>query len=164
MTIPIDFEPVDGRPGWYKTPTDDWQTLQARALKLHGQFSASVQLVCGLLEGDDGHAIYLVENASAIDLARDFETGSHNAFAGPETEQVCDELSRIFKVASFRPYFVDAAGYKAKFLDRLTTRQSQMIEGILTVGLEGYVSEWSGDGPILAETLVKENGLRLWWD
>src|SRR5438477_9899250 len=101
MKLPSDFQPVDGRPGWHKTPTDDWQTVEARALKLHGQISAPVQVVCGFLEGDDGHAIYLVEDASAIDLAKEFETGSHNAFAGPETEQVCDELSRLFKVAPF---------------------------------------------------------------
>ena len=77
---------------------------------------------------------------------------------------MCDELTRIFKVAPFRPYFADAAGYKAKFLDRLTAKQAQTIEGILTVGLESYISEWPGNGSIMAETLIKEDGLRLLWD
>jgi hypothetical protein len=164
MEIPSEFEPIDGRPGWYKTASDDWQTLEARVLDLHGQLPTSVQVVCGLLDRDEGHAIYLIEDATPIDVAREFGTGTHNAFTGGEAEQVCDELSRVFKIAPFRPYFVDAAGYKAKFVGELTAKQAESIEGILTVGLEGYVSEWSGDGPIMADTLLKENGLRLWWD
>jgi hypothetical protein len=164
MKPPREFQAVEGRPGWHKTSTDDWPKLEARVWELHEQFPAPIQVVCGFLPGDDGHAIYLIEDGSAIEVAREFETGSHNAFAGVETEQVCDELSCVLKVAPFRPYFADAAGYKAKFLDRLTARQAQAIERILTVGLEGYLSEWSGDGPIMAETLVEENGLRLWWD
>ena len=55
-------------------------------------------------------------------------------------------------------------GTKRSSSTALPPTKPQMIEGTVTVGLEGYVSEWSGDGPIMVETLVKENGLRLWWD
>ncbi len=162
MQLPKGFEPVAGRPGWHKTAIDDCQLLEAQALRLHEQFPVSVQVVCGLLGRDMGHSIYVIENASPLDLVREFETGSHNSSDDPD--EVYDELSRVFKVAPFRPYFVDSAGYKARFLKRLTTRQSHKIADILTVGLEGYICEWTGVEDSIAETLVKENGLRLWWD
>jgi hypothetical protein len=164
MKVPIEFKPIGGRSGWHRTSTDDPQTLEARALELHGQFETPVQIVCGSLESDDGYVLYLIENASATELAREFATGSHNDFEGSQPKRVYDELSRVFKIAPFRPYFIDDAGYKAKFLDPLTQEQAHAIESVLTVGLEGYVSEWSGDGPLMVDTLLKENGLRLWWD
>jgi hypothetical protein len=30
--------------------------------------------------------------------------------------------------------------------------------------LDGYVSEWEGEGPILVPRLVREQSLQLWWD
>jgi hypothetical protein len=164
MNIPSDFKPVPGRQGWYRSSRGDWRKLEVRARELQTQFDLPVQVFCGLLESDDGHCLYLIEDASVADIARVFETGSHNAFPRPQTERVCDELSRVYEIAPFRPYFVDAAGYKATFLQPITQDQAKQVESVLTVGLEGYVSEWSGNGPLMVDTLVKENGLRLWWD
>lgn len=162
MQLPKGFEPVEGRPGWNKSAIDDWETLEKCALTLHEQFPVSVQVVCGLLGRDMGHSIYVIENVSPLELVREFETGSHNSSDDPD--DVYDELSRVFKVAPFRPYFVDSAGYKARFLKRLTIEQAREIDQILTVGMEGYMCEWTGDEDCIPATLVKENLLRLWWD
>jgi hypothetical protein len=161
--LPWNFGPAGDRPGWFKMLVSGWLDLESSALQLQEQLPLPIQVVCGCLGDDDGHAIYLIENASPVDLAREFETGSHNK--GDDMKKVCDELAQVFDVAPFRPYFVDAAGYKAKFLSPITRERASLIESILTVGLEGYdESDSSGNGSAIAESLIAENGFRLWWD
>ncbi len=43
-------------------------------------------------------------------------------------------------------------------------KQAQEIERILTVGLEGYQSEWTDEEPTTAAIIHAENQIRLWWD
>jgi len=167
MKLPPEFQFIKGRTGWHRSPTGDWEQLEERALELQNQIPLPVQIFCGHRGDDAGPAIYLIEDVSPIELAKEFETGSHNALDKFETKRVCDELARIFKIAPFRPYFMDAAGYKAKFLEPLTLETAQSIVGILTVGLEGYASEWTGEESEMSEmveTLMRENQIRLWWD
>jgi hypothetical protein len=106
-----ELHPVNGRPGWYRTKSDNWRILEARAIELQPKLPKNVQLFCGLLGNQGGHAIYVIEDQSAIEIARQFDVGAHNAFHGPGAAKVCDQLQRIFEIAPFRPYFVDAAGY-----------------------------------------------------
>ncbi|MCZ7647195.1 MAG: hypothetical protein M5U26_18390 [Planctomycetota bacterium] len=163
--LKLEFRPVPGLPGWHQTLIGDWQKLEARVLQLQDRNKLNGwQLVCGLREDDDGHAIYAIEGMHAVELARAFGTGTHNCWHAPETDQACAELNRIYKILPFRPYFVDAAGYKCRFERRISKKQAAQVEQILTVGLEGYYGEWSGEGPVLANTVIVDNGLRLWWD
>jgi hypothetical protein len=165
MNLPIDFQPVLDRPGWHTTAAAHWEAQECRELQLHESFPLPLQIVCGYIDGDSAHCIYAIENTSAVELAREFETGSHNPpFFRSQVTQVVVQLSRVFELAPFRPYFIDPAGYKAKFINPITARLANAIEDILTVGLESYASEYSGDGPLMADTLISENGLRLWWD
>ena len=122
------------------------------------------QLICGSTDKDDGHAIYAIEGITPVEAARAFGTGSHNAWPVPETERVCDELSRVFEIVPFRPYFVDAAGYKCRFARQIKPEEAAAAEQILTAGVEGYLSRWSGEGSLLADAVIAENELRLWWD
>jgi hypothetical protein len=159
----LDLHPVPERAGWYRTAAGRWEALQARVLEVQNRRPLGRwQLVCGLLGDDeDGHAIYAIDGISPVDVARGFATGSHNA---SETDRVCEQLARVFEVAPFRPYFADAAGYKCRFERPISREQGAAVEQILTVGLEGYHSEWSGVGPLVADAVVAENGLRLWCD
>jgi hypothetical protein len=121
------------------------------------------QLVCGLLDDDENHAIYAIDGISAVEVARQFGTGSHNNW--PEAvDEVCEELSRVFEIAPFRPYFADAAGYKCRFTPPISRTQAEMVGQLVTQGLEAYVSEGLGEDRLFVETLISENGLRLWWD
>ena len=84
-------------------------------------------------------------------------------------KKVRKELARLHKIAPFRPYSVDAAGYKARFTSPVPLNRCVQIEKkqILSEGLEGYASEWTGDeqeGEYLRAKIFKEQGIRLWWD
>jgi hypothetical protein len=68
----------------------------------------------------------------------------------------------VYEIAPFRPYFIDPAGYKCRFVPTVSRQQAGAIEDILSVGFEGYAQD-DIDGP-LADVIVAENGLRLWWD
>lgn len=163
--FPKDLAPVAGRPGWRKGDVGDWLEIERRVLLLQEKVLEPTQVVCGALDRDDGHAIYVIEGISPVELAREFATGSHDAWPGSDTAIVCDELTRIFRVAPFRTYFVDAAGYKARFKSQITVEQAAEIERIVSVGLEGYSSDWTiEDGPNIAKVILAENQIRLWWD
>jgi len=162
--LPLELLPVPGRDRWYQTPIGEGKQLQALVLQLQDSNQlAAWQIVCGM-HGYDGHRIFAISGVSAVKLAREFCTGSHQVYTTPESEKVCEQLAKVYEVAPFRPYFVDCAGYKCRFIQPISRPQSLAVEKILTVGLEGYVSEWSGHGPILADAVLAENGLRLWWD
>jgi hypothetical protein len=169
--LPLDLRPVPARPGWFRTAPGNWETQEALVLHLQDRHPlGGWQLVCGQLSDDShepaidvSHSIYAIDGLSPIDLARAFATGSHNLMA-PVTDQVCDELARVFAVAPFRPSFVDAAGYKCRFDRPISRAQARQIEEILTEGLEGYLADYSGEGPLLVDALLAENALRLWWD
>jgi hypothetical protein len=164
FNLPLELDPVEDRPGWYRTAPSTYAELERQAIQLQVNLPDHLQLFCGMLGYDIGHAIYVIENISSIEIAREFQVGSHNAFGPSIQAKVCNELTRVFEIANFRPYFIDAAGYKARFLKQITENQAASIEEILTQGLEGYASEWSGDGPLLANTVLEENQIRLWWD
>lgn len=164
--LPLELNPIAERDGWFRTELFDWTDAEALVLQIQDNYPlGDSQLICGLLEEMEGHAIFLIENISAIEIAREFETGSHNAWPEPETDQVCSDLRRVFEVAPFRPFFADAAGYKCRFNSPLTRAQAKAIEKIITVGLEAYDPGEDFENPDwLTEIVISENGLRLWWD
>lgn len=156
--LALDLQAVPGRVNWYRTETGDWSVLESRVLELQDEHSLGAwQLFCGALDYD-GHSIYAIEGASPIELARAFQTGSHNAW---DTDQVADELTRVFGIAPFRPYFIDIAGYKCRFDPPLSRTQAELIEQVLTVGMETYCDV---DDLSMVSILLSENALRLWWD
>jgi hypothetical protein len=162
MNVPPQFEPMRERPGWYRSPPRDAEALMTTAIALQELFPPPVQLVVGGLDEEHAHRIYLAENASAADIARAFRTGTHDGYE--LTEQVCDELMRVFAVAPFRPFYADPAGYKATFTHPLSRDEALAIEEIMTVGLDYYISE-AGIDTFVADLLMRdENFLFLWWD
>jgi hypothetical protein len=174
INVPPNFAPMPDRPGWHRLAGGDYRELEAQALALQRKIPEPAHVICGMLNDYDTPSIYLIEGRSAVEIAKDFGTGSHQTFLPPETEQVCEVLARIFNTAAFRPYFADPAGYKAHFRSQITRRQAVEIEQILLaacVGMEGYETgldgeevEYSDEGPILAPMIESENGIRLWWD
>ena len=166
MQIPDNFSPLEDREGWYVSPTADYRALEQYVLELQNTIALPVQVLCGHMAEDRGHRLYLIEDIEPAELIEQFECGSHNlsSIGHDDSEQCYEEMEAVHQIAPYRPYFADGAGFKARFLESISQEKALQIEDILTVGLEGYQSDWSGEGPVLAETLVKENQVRLWWD
>jgi len=155
--FPLRLRPVPGRDGWYRTRIGDWEELEARVLALQDSTQFGTwQVICGLLDHENGHRIFVIDAVHPVELARQFGTGSHNAW---DTEQVCNELAKVYDIAPFRPYFIDPAGYKCRFVPAISRQQANAIEEFITVGMEPY-----GDVESLAGTLVANIELRMWWD
>src|SRR5262245_5438466 len=145
--LPLQLRPVPARNGWYRTSMADWEALEARVLALQDSARLGAwQLVCGLLDDENGHRIFVIDGVHPVELARQFATGSHNASC--ETEEVCQELAKVYEIAPFRPYFIDPAGYKCRFVPTISRQQADAIEEFITVGMEPY-----GDVDSLAATL-----------
>lgn len=166
MQIPKEFSPIEERDGWYVSPTADYLALEQYVFQLQNTIALPVQVICGRMADDPGHRLYLIEDIEPAEVIEQFETGMHGlySYGQDDSEQCYEEMEAVYKIAAYRPYFADAAGFKARFLETLSAAQALRIEDVLTVGLEGYQSEWSGQGPVVADTLMKENQIRLWWD
>jgi hypothetical protein len=129
----------------------------------------------GMREGDESHRLYDVPaTASFGDIARAFRVGSHgaNSYGFDETEtieMVARKLDVIQGIAPGRVLFADAAGFKVRFSDPVSTDDYLLIEAlfpeeeVMQAGLDGYISRWTGEGHPLAP-LCGSDLLHLWWD
>ena len=124
------------------------------------------QVFCGLYdETQKCHQLFAVSGVDGCQLIRDFRVGSHNqGWADAEESEiraVYKQMTGIYQVRPFRPYFVDAAGYHCTFEGQITLREAAAVERLLEVGLEWYAQhEWQiedDDSPqALAPVIVKE--------
>lgn len=103
-----------------------------------------------------------------------FAVGSHCAEsngngADENVRAVAKVATEIARIVPARVFFADAAGLKMHFLRRVTDQDLDQLEALfpadiaMQLGLEIYVSSWTGEGRMLAP--VKEQGMiHLWWD
>ena len=132
-------------------------------------------LFFGLKDEDQGHKLYAVPTGTPIgQIVRDFQIGSHGAdsysWDVEETIQmVAEKAEAIAAVIPCRVTFADAAGLKLRFLRQVTAEDMEKIEALFPedemtqAGLEGYLSEWDGESPVLSR-IAEENLIHLWWD
>ena len=158
--LPASFKPVRRREGWFCLPVRGFDASDEVVLKLHSQIPLPVQIFCGAMPKSTSQSIYAIQDISSSQLARIFETGSHSGSAF-ETEKLCEQLENIYRIAPFRPYFIDSAGYKASFQKQITLKQAKLIASLVVIGVDGYSAE---TGTAIAKTLVAENEIRFWWD
>lgn len=174
----IEFESFRGRAGWYvmpQKPVDRKQLLthwnQLQDLAKANSDSAVTEgytLFCGLFDDrQKGRTIFAVKNADACELAKEFRVGSHNranaAVEEKTIELVFQTLSAITQVRKFRPYFIDAAGFYARFDGAIFEREArkviELLEPTYRNGNESFDSLESD-----IKKMVEENELHLWWD
>ena len=129
----------------------------------------------GHKDGDVGHKLYAVPTSTPIGrIVRDFQVGSHGAgsysWDVEETIQmVAEKTEAITAVIPCRVTFADPAGLKLRFLRQVTAVDMERIEALfpeddmMQAGLEGYLSEWDGEGSPLTR-IVEENLIHFWWD
>jgi hypothetical protein len=132
-------------------------------------------LFFGLKEGDEGHKLYSAPTSTPIgQIVRDFQTGAHGAesysWDVEETIQmVAEKAEAIAAVIPCRVTFADPAGLKLRFLRQVTEADMEQIEALFSedemmqAGLEGYLSEWDGEGSPLSR-IAEENLIHFWWD
>jgi len=128
--------------------------------------------IFGARGDQEDHQIYRIPaNTPAEQIIRFFEVGSHGA--GCDLQKTIDLVAtRIAQVLEIIPgtvYFADIAGLKIRFHRQITPEELARIEALydpdewITAGLDGYLSEWEQDGPLL-QRVLEENALCLWWD
>lgn len=173
----LTLQPVPQKAGWFRGPALDWEQGKELAARLRTSPAArQFQVLVGLLDDDDqGHHIYVTPPLGVRELVEAFRVGEHGAMSydmdATETiERVATRLEAIQAICPFVVTFADSAGLHAEFSRELTESDATKIEDLFPIddaikdGLDGYVSEWDGEGPILVPRLLREQSIQLWWD
>lgn len=129
----------------------------------------------GLRDSDQRHRLYRIPASTPIaDVVHAFQVGSHGAESyGDDVAQtvrlVAEKATQIGQIVSCRVIFADTAGLKLKFLRQINDSEVERLEALfppdkqMQAGLERYISEWEGHGPLLSP-VKQENMIHLWWD
>jgi hypothetical protein len=133
-------------------------------------------LIQGLKWGDEGHQYFSIPADTPVaDIVRFFEVGSHGAQSYSYDEEetiavVAGKATALAELIPSRVTFADAAGLKLRFLREVTEDDLRAIEAlfpdeeeVMQAGLEGYVSEWDGEGSLF-EDVRRSNQFHFWWD
>jgi hypothetical protein len=131
--------------------------------------------VIGALEGDRVHRLFRIPSVTPVsELVTVFQVGSHGADSyGYDRQEAIDLVARnateITTRIDSRITFADQAGLKIRFHKPITADELRSLESLFSenqmmmAGLENYLSEWDGVGPLLSE--VQRVGLlHFWWD
>ncbi len=136
---------------------------------------STLNVFFGLKDGDEGHKLYAVPLDTPIgQIVSDFQVGSHGAESyswdvESTIRLVAEKADAIASVIPCRVTFADPAGLKLRFLRRVTEADLEKIEALfpedemMQAGLEGYLSEWDGEGSPLSR-IAEENFIHFWWD
>jgi hypothetical protein len=169
-------KPVPKKPGWFRGPVIDSQ--EGKELAAHVRASAAAKrfhVFVGLRGTDQGHRIYVTPRLEIRELVEAFRVGeqvelSYGFYADETIDRVAERLEAVEKICPFVVTFADGAGLHAEFTTKLTKAAAAKIERVfppddaMQDGLDGYISDWSGEGPLLVPHLIREQGIRLWWD
>lgn len=133
-------------------------------------------LIRGCWRDDPGHFYYFIPAETPVaDIVRFFEVGSHgaNSYSFDEEETiavVAEKATALAKLIPSRVTFADAAGLHLLFLRQVTEDDLRAIEALfpdeedqMQAGLDGYLSEWDGEGPLFEE-VRRSNQFHFWWD
>jgi hypothetical protein len=164
------LSPVPGFRGWFfSSVADDWQQGKQLAARLRASPMAKGNgVVVGMRGEDPGHRIYVTPPVSARELVEAFGVGEE----GGEllVARTAERLASVERICPLVVTFADGKGLHAEFIRRLDLAGATRIEALWSLddaipdGLEGYVSEWTGNGPLMVPRLLKEQALQLWWD
>jgi hypothetical protein len=131
------------------------ETIEKRCLDWADECTVFV----GLEDDDSMHGVYAGPKISPLELIAPFGVGTHNDWES--TDSVLEMMTQVFQKAPFVAYFVDAAGYRIKFLHEVTEEHAREFEQL--------VGEVCPDAIDLHEfgvfeTVRQHRRLVLWWD
>ena len=180
MSIPnfsafnLSLEPVPDFDGWFQGPVTHSEAGMSLAAQLRASSAATDHLVFVGALNDEGHRIYVTPPLSVREIVQDFGVGGHGGHSAESADrEVGERLEAVQSICPFVVTFADSAGLHAEFTHPLNEATATKIDQVFTAdedtdfmacGLEGYLSEWMGEGALLAPTLMQEQALRLWWD
>ena len=112
----------------------------------------------GSLEGDHGPGLFAFFDITPVELMEIFNVGSHNDFFGHTPNRAQRYMRRLYETDKFVPYFIDAAGFKVRFVASVSAARAQEIEqAVLDFDPDAY------DAANQSAILQKQK-LELWWD
>ena len=111
-------------------------------------------------KGEEPYAVYVGPKISPLEILEPFGVGTHND-DGNQHEQTIWMLSELFQAVPFVAYFADAAGYRVRFLSDVTDALAKRIEEQVLEVCPDAIELHEGD---VAETIVQQRRLILWWD
>ncbi len=129
----------------------------------------------GLESGDEDYeAVTVPSDTAPQEIIRKYNVGLQAGISyGYDEEETCalliEKVNAIARIIPFRVIFADSAGLKLRFTRQITASELKKIEALfpeeeaMQAGLDGYISNWSGEGPLLTPVL-EENLVHFWWD
>ncbi len=129
----------------------------------------------GLRGNDPGHRLYSVPRDTPVaEVVRVFSVGSHAeiSYGQDAAETVAIVAAKAGKIAEIIPCHVvlaDPGTLILRFERQVTDDDLGKIEALFPIeemwqaGLEQYISEWDGEGSILAP-VKRDNLFHFWWD
>jgi hypothetical protein len=128
----------------------------------------------GLTEGATAWRLYSIPAETPLaEIARFFKVGSHaeTSYGRDPVEEVARVASTVTLIQEFIPCrvtYAGPAGMDLNFLRQITQEEVEQLEQLFLAngmdpGMDRYIAEWSGEGPMFAPVL-QENVLELWWD
>jgi hypothetical protein len=112
----------------------------------------------GCIEGDRTSGLFAFFNINPVQLMEIFNVGGHNDFFGHTPNRAQRYMRRLYETDEFVPYFIDAAGFKVRFVKQVSAARAQEIEkAVLDFDPDAY------DAANQFAILQKQT-LELWWD
>lgn len=170
------MKPVPKTDGWFYGPVTEWEKAKETAARLRAKPAAKGHLIfAGCRAGDKGHRIYVTPPLNVKKLAESFRVGEHAAMsysvdAKKVVSGTAKRLESVYKICPFIVTFLDEAGLHAEFTRRLNENDAKRIEAVFSFddaiqeGLDSYISDWMGEGPLMVPRLLEDQALQLWWD
>jgi hypothetical protein len=112
----------------------------------------------GFLEGDRSHGIFAFFNANPVQLMEIFNVGSHNDFFGHTPNRAQRYMRKLYETDKFVPYFIDAAGFKVRFIKPVSAVRAREIEKAI-MDFDPDACDSANEAAIL-----QKQKLELWWD
>ena len=143
--------------------SDPGEELLQRAIEVLGERCLDYADECTVLvgaEGDDPYAVYVGPKINPLELLAPFSVGTHNESLN-EHEQTISTMTEIYQTVPFVAYFADAAGYRVRFLSDVTDVQAERFEEQLIELCPDAIELHEGE---VAETIMRQRRLILWWD
>ena len=153
----VSFAPHPQRADWFVARMEgDPTELESTALAINDDHKAKGYVaVCGCLPDDEQHRLYLVPDHDPVQVARQFEVGSH----GDEHQQAVEQVVLVHEQNPIVPFFADSAGFKFKFTKPITDEFMHFLDATLHAGMDEQMMNDDG------ELNVRETGfVHLWWD
>lgn len=156
----IEFSPERRRKGWFVSDSCS-ELLEERARAINVMDLAPGHIaVCGFLNGDKRHRLYLIPTSDPLHVPKEFCVGFDEHSGLDHHAECMRQLRKLQARFAFTPFFADAKGLKFVFDADLNTEIVRFVEKTMTVGITNMLA---ADCTISA-SIFDRGYVHLWWD